>query len=167
MVKPAAAAARLPESFTAVFDHLYRHSFRAAFRLVGDRHEAEDIAQEACARACLHWPRLSKWADATPWAVRVASNLAIDHWRRRQRSQRAAGQHVPGVVTPSDARRLDLHRALESLPRRQRDVVVLRYVVDLTEAETAEALGCAPGTVKSHASRGLASLRDALEGDES
>jgi RNA polymerase sigma factor (sigma-70 family) len=69
------------------------------------------------------------------------------------------------VLEPADARRVDLHRALETLPKRQRDTVVLRYVVDLSEAETAEALGCARGTVKSHAARGLTALRAAL-GDE-
>ena len=153
--------ARLPESFTAAFPGLYTAAYRAAFRLLGNRAEAEDAAQEACARACLRWNRLTRNGSATPWVVRVATNLAIDQYRRRQRAQAETGS-APRAVDSADSRRLDLHRALETLTDRQRDVVVLRYVADLSEAQTAAALGCAPGTVKSHATRGLAALRAAL-----
>jgi RNA polymerase sigma factor (sigma-70 family) len=129
--------------------------------LLGNQQEAEDIAQEACARACMRWSRLSRQGTQRPWVVRVATNLAIDEYRRRQRA--LANRHVaPAQLESIDVRRIDLHRALEKLTRRQRDVVVLRYVVDLSEADTAAALGCAAGTVKSHAARGLAALRAAL-----
>jgi RNA polymerase sigma-70 factor (sigma-E family) len=158
-------AARLPESFTASFAGLYSSAFQAAYRLLGSRQEAEDVAQEACARACLRWNKLARYGTPKPWVVRVATNLAIDQYRRRQRAQ-AAAPGEPAPVEPVDARRVDLHRALSRLTRRQRDVVVLRYIADLSEADTAEALGCAPGTVKSHATRGLAALRAAL-GEES
>jgi len=66
---------------------------------------------------------------------------------------------VPGV----DAQRVDLQRALVALSPKQREVVILRYLVDLPEAEVAETLGCSVGTVKTHASRGLAALRKSLE----
>lgn len=153
---------RLPETFTAAFAGLYSSAFHAAYRLLGNRQEAEDVAQEACARACARWNRLTRHGDIPrPWVVRVATNLAIDQYRRRRRA--LAGESVaPKAVEAVDARRVDLHRALDQLTRRQRDVVVLRYVVDLSEADTAAALGCAPGTVKSHATRGLAALRAAL-----
>jgi RNA polymerase sigma-70 factor (ECF subfamily) len=154
-------AARLPESFTAAFPVLYADSYRAAFRLLGNRSEAEDVAQEACARACVRWGRLTRRDNASPWVVRVATNLAIDVYRRGVHAQ-AHGADAPGSVAAVDARRVDLNRALLTLTNRQRDVVVLRYVADLSEAETAQALGCAPGTVKSHATRGLAALRAAL-----
>lgn len=154
--------ARLPESFTASFAGLYSSAFHAAYRLLGNRQEAEDVAQEACTRACLRWNRLIKYGDTPkPWVVRVATNLAIDQYRRHQRAL-ANGSVAPTAVDAVDARRVDLHRALDQLTRRQRDVVVLRYVADLSEADTAAALGCAPGTVKSHATRGLAALRAAL-----
>src|SRR5690242_17593829 len=152
------AGTRLPATFEAEFPSLYPKAYRAAYRLLGNRQEAEDVAQEACARACIHWSKISRRADPVPWVVRVATNLAIDQWRKRQRAARH-GTPEPIVLESPDGRRVDLHRALETLPKRQRDTVVLRYVVDLTEAETAEALGCAPGTVKSHASRGLTALR--------
>ena len=157
----ASARARLPETFTAAFAGLYAGAFRAAYRLLGNRQEAEDVAQEACARACLRWNRLTRRGNPEPWVVRVATNLAIDQYRRR-RLARTREHVVPGLVEAVDARRIDLHRALDQLTRRQRDVVVLRYVVDLSEADTAAALGCAPGTVKSHATRGLAALRAAM-----
>ncbi len=154
--------ARLPESFTASFAGLYASAFQAAYRLLGNRQEAEDVAQESCARACLRWNRLTKHGySAKPWVVRVATNLAIDQYRRRQRAQ-AQDTVEPAAVDAVDARRIDLYRALDQLTRRQRDVVVLRYIADLSEADTADALGCAPGTVKSHATRGLAALRAAL-----
>ncbi len=154
--------ARLPETFTEAFAGLYASAFQAAYRLVGNRQEAEDVAQEACARACFRWNRLTRNGEVPkPWVVRVATNLAIDQYRRRQRLI-AADHVIPAAIEAVDARRIDLYRALDRLTRRQRDVVVLRYVVDLSEAETAAALGCAPGTVKSHATRGLAALRAAL-----
>ena len=155
------AGTRLPASFAAAFPILYPKAYRASYRLLGNRQEAEDVAQEACARACIHWTKITRKADPAPWVVRVATNLAIEQWRRRRRAARH-GSTETIVLEPADARRVDLHRALETLPKRQRDTVVLRYVVDLSEAETAEALGCAPGTVKSHAARGLTALRVAL-----
>jgi RNA polymerase sigma-70 factor (sigma-E family) len=166
MTGRSAAAAWLPDSFTRAFAGLYASSYRAAFRLLGNRQEAEDIAQEACARACMRWNRLTRRGAPEPWVVRVATNLAIDHYRRTRRDLARNGE-APTNVEPFDARRVDLHRALDQLTRRQRDVVVLRYVVDLSEADTAEALGCAPGTVKSHATRGLAALRAALREEDS
>src|SRR5271154_6904136 len=81
-----AAAERLPETFTAAFAGLYADAYRAAFRLLGNRAEAEDVAQEACARACMRWNRLARHENAAPWVVRVATNLAIDQYRRQQRA---------------------------------------------------------------------------------
>jgi RNA polymerase sigma-70 factor (sigma-E family) len=158
---PDRAAAAHADDFDASFDALYVAAYRAAFRLLGSRPDAEDAAQEACARACVRWRKVQRLDAPVAWVVRVATNIAIDRWRQLQRDA-ARAVDAPTEVPALDGRRVDLHRALESLPKRQRDVVVLRYVVDLSEAETAEALGCAPGTVKSHASRGIAALRAAL-----
>ena len=149
---------RLAPSFTEAFDTLYRGAYRTAYRLLGNRQEAEDVAQEACARACLRWSRLD---DPTAWVARVSANLALDRWRRLQTAAKHRAELIDLTVT-EDARRIDLHRALATLPERQRQVIVLRYLADLTEEQTAAAMGCAAGTVKSHASRGLAALRAAL-----
>ena len=157
-------SARLAPSFTEAFDALYLGAYRTAYRLLGDRQEAEDVAQEACARACLRWSRLD---DPAAWVARVSANLSLDRWRRLQTAAKHRAERVD-LTLPEDARRIDLHRALETLPGRQRQVIVLRYLADLTEDQTAAVLGCAVGTVKSHASRGLAALRTALgESEES
>ena len=154
-----ATSTRGPAGFAESFDDLHRATYQAAFKLLGRRHDAEDIAQEACARACLRWKRLE---HPNAWAVRVATNLAIDRWRRLQR-EAAAGTEQEKAVAPSDGMRIDLHRALAQLPKRQRDVVMLRYVADMSEAQTASALGLSPGTVQTHAARGLQALRTTLD----
>lgn len=137
------------------FRTLYRTAYAVAFQILGDRAEAEDIAQDTLARAYLSWWRVSGHAGA--WVARVAANLAIDRWRRRSRAPR------PQAAEPAQdlyaAERVDLVRALRSLPRRQREVVVLRYLADQSEEAVATALGCSVGSVKTHASRGLAALR--------
>jgi RNA polymerase sigma-70 factor (sigma-E family) len=149
---------KAPGGFVDEFAALHRATYQTAFKLLGDRHEAEDIAQEACARACLRWRRLD---NPEAWSVRVASNLAIDRWRRTQREN--VHTRTDDTVAPDDGVRIDLYRALAQLPRRQRETVVLRYIADLTEQQTAAALGCKPGTVKTHAARGLQALRATLD----
>lgn len=147
------------EGFVAAFEELYDCAYQHAYKLLGDRQEAEDLAQEACTRACLRWHRLD---DPRAWVVRVTTNLAFDRFRRL----RSAAKHLrlpPAPPVSPDDRHLDLHRALAKLPKRQREVVVLRYLTDFSEAQTAAALGCSPGTVKSHAARGLHALRVTLE----
>jgi RNA polymerase sigma-70 factor (sigma-E family) len=148
-------------SFERSFDGLYRLAYRVAFRILGDRPEAEDVAQETLARAVLRWSKLE--ARPEGWVSRVASNLAVDHYRRRARGRRALSGPI-GVVDDRMGERADLVAALRSLPRRQREVVVLRYLADFSEADVAAALGCSAGTVKTHASRGLAALRQRLGG---
>lgn len=152
--------------FDDAFPALFKSAYRVAYRLLGDREDAADTAQEACARACVRWRRLARGGDPTPWVVRVAGNLAIDRWHRRRT---AAAHPIPAPAATTTPDRVDLHRALATLTNRQRDVVVLRYFADLPEAAVAETLGCSVGTVKQHASRALASLRAALnaQGEES
>jgi RNA polymerase sigma-70 factor (sigma-E family) len=157
---PAPAAA---PSFEEVFPVLIRDAYRVAYRLLGDRGEAEDVAQEACARAYSRWSTVREHAE--PWTVRVASNLALDLLRARSRAARrneriAAEQSGSNGASSDD--RLDLYAALSKLPKRQRESVVLRYLGDLSEAQTADLMGCSVGSVKTHSSRGLAALREAL-----
>jgi RNA polymerase sigma-70 factor (sigma-E family) len=149
--------------FDAAFPALFRSAYRVAYRLLGDREDAADVAQEACARACVRWRRLARGGDPAPWVVRVSGNLAIDRWRRRRT---VASHPMPPATATTTPDRVDLHRALERLSARQREVVVLRYFADLPEAAVADALGCSVGTVKQHASRALAALRAALTEDE-
>lgn len=153
-----------PSSFVEAFPVLWRAGYRVAYRLLGSRDDAADCAQEACTRACMRWARLARGGDATPWVVRVAANLAIDRWRRRRPMVEVAAQAARDSAAAAGDR-IDLHRALAELPRRQRQVVVLRHVADLTEADVAATLGISLGSVKQHAARGLAALRVALGED--
>lgn len=150
-------------TFDDAFPDLFRAGYRVAFRLLGDREDASDVAQEACARACARWERLVRRGDPTPWVIHVSGNLAIDRWRRRRTE---SGHRPRAELADGIPDRVDLHRALAALPRRQREVVVLRFVADLREADVADVLGCGIGTVKTHASRGLAALRAALDAHE-
>jgi RNA polymerase sigma-70 factor (ECF subfamily) len=140
-------------SFDGMFAELFRSAYRVAFRLLGSREDAADCAQEACARACADWRKLSRRGSPVPWVVRVSSNLAIDRWRRTRTAQAHDTSTALAALDP-DPERLDLYRALDALPRRQRDVVVLRYFADMTEADVAAELDCSVGTVKSNAARG-------------
>jgi RNA polymerase sigma-70 factor (sigma-E family) len=146
--------------FEEVFPDLFRLAYRVSFRVLGDRGDAEDVAQEALARTHVRWAKLRD--NPQGWVVTVSTNLAIDRLRRRRRTVESGGEPV-ALVEMHLSERIDLARALRRLPRRQRQVVVLRYLADWPELEVADALGCSPGTVKSHASRGLAHLRHHLE----
>ena len=149
------------QSFEERFDELWAIAYRVAYRVLGSRPEAEDAAQEALVRTCLKWRRAEGHAE--PWVATVASRVAIDAWRRRQRRPSESGAALVGDGLALVEDRVQLNEALRSLPRRQREVVVLRYLADLPEATVAAALGCTAGTVKQHASRGLAGLRRQLE----
>jgi RNA polymerase sigma-70 factor (sigma-E family) len=146
--------------FEERFDALYRLAYRVSFRVLGDRGDAEDVAQDALARAHLRWDRLSGQPEG--WVVTVATNLAIDRHRHRRRRPVPRRGEALGLVEIHLAERVDLARALRRLSRRQREVVVLRYLADWSERDVADALGCSPGAVKVHATRGLAALRELL-----
>lgn len=156
-----------PTDFDEAFDVLVALAYRVAYRILGDREEARDVAQEALTRAFSRWSRVRGYAPA--WVSRVAANLALDRVRRVGVAARAPR---PAEAVPSDAAevvalRAELVDGLAALPRRQREVVVLRHLADRSEAEVAELLGCSVGSVKRHGHRGLAALRLALvdEGD--
>lgn len=146
-------------SFDERFDALANLAYRVAYRLIGDRGEAENVAQEALARAVVRWDRIAGYDEA--WVTRVTTNLAIGYWRRHRRDVQPPAEHVAAVEHVAE--RMDLARALRRLPKRQRQVLALRYLADLTEAQTAERMGCSVGTVKQHASRALRAMRDLLD----
>jgi RNA polymerase sigma-70 factor (ECF subfamily) len=144
-------------------DELYECAFSVARRLLGDSHEAADCAQEATARALSRWPRISSYAQ--PWVVRVSSNLAIGILRKRSRL--VVGLPDLGIPALSGlldgaASRLDVRAGLMALPLRQRQVLVMRYIGDLTEEETARALSVSIASVKTHHRRGIDRLRRML-----
>jgi len=147
-------------NYEEAFDDLSTLAYRVAYRILGSREDAEDVAQEALIRTGLAWRRARAYAEA--WVAKVAAGLAIDLWRRRQRRP---AELLPEAPDPFKAveERTALNMALTSLSRRQREVVVLRYLADMPEARVAAVLRCSEGAVKQHASRGLAALRRQLD----
>lgn len=146
-------------SFEDEFDELAGLAYQMAFRVLGSRADAEEVAQDTMTKAYMRWRRVQH--HARPWVCRVAANGALGRVRRRARRlpDRDEASHVQTVDV---ADRLDLQRLLRSLSRRQRDVVVLRYLADMSEADVAAELGISVGSVKRHAHRGINTLRKAL-----
>jgi RNA polymerase sigma-70 factor (sigma-E family) len=143
---------------------------RTAYLLVADHGHAEDLLQTALLRALQHW----RAARAAPEAyVRQALlNLCRDNWRRARVRPRelpllAGAENAAALDGPADqvGQRRELVAALAQLPMAQRAVIVLRFVEDLSVAQTAQSLGISEGTVKSYTSRAIAKLRDLLDSD--
>lgn len=132
---------------------------RAAFLLTGDWATAQDLVQHACAAT---WPRFEDLDHPEAFARTVMARSAASWWRRRWRGEIPHGQlpePAPDDPWPDVDRAAAVQRALLALPPRQRAVVVLRFLDDLSEAETAAALGWPVGTVKSTTARALSALR--------
>ena len=128
----------------------------------GDRHVAEELAQEALVRLCQHWPEVR---DGNPgaWLTTVAMNLGRSMFRRRAAGRRAMARHGGDdlVVDRDDATVLAVRAAVAALPRRQREAVIHRHFLGHSVRESAAAMDCAEGTVKSLTHRAMAALREA------
>ena len=125
---------------------------------------AEDAVAEAFARAWASWPKVRRLDQPRAWVVRTAVNADISWWRRRRRE--VVGPAVPDALAEDPSHPTDLVAAIRALPPRQREVVVLRYLLDLDTAATAEWLGIAPGTVRSTLHHALDALRVHLTQEE-
>jgi RNA polymerase sigma-70 factor (sigma-E family) len=137
---------------------------RMAYLLTGDHGQAEDLLQSALLKTYRHWGRVSKYDAPTAFVRRVMINELVSRRRRWREQPVASLPDRPAQAARDDIAQADtrdeLWRAIGGLPSRTRAVLVLRYWEDLSEADTAAALGCSVGTVKSQASRGLARLRE-------
>ena len=138
---------------------------RTAYLLTGDHHDAEDLVQSALIKVVPKWARIQDSPE--PYVRRVLARESVNRWRGRR------WREVPTEVLPEPmhqdadlADRIGLLEDLRSLSPRQRAVIVLRYFDDLTEADTAAALGISVETVKSHARDALARLRNQQSGEE-
>jgi RNA polymerase sigma-70 factor (sigma-E family) len=158
------------ESFAAfVREHGERH-LRVAVLLTGDWHAAEDLVQASLIKLYRVWPRMDlTGGDPDAYLRRVIVNTQRSWWRARWRRETPVAELPESAAGDDDADRRALasviRQALGELPRRQRAVLVLRYLEDLPEAEVASLLGCSVGSVKTHAHRGLRALRAKLTGD--
>ena len=154
-------------------DH-YTSLVRLATLVVGDVGLAEQLTQDAFVKLQLRWGGLRRLDRAPAYLRSAVLNGARSHLRRRKVSDRfdARRTAAPAVVTPESAALGSAENervvsALRRLPERQREAVVLRYYLDLPEAEIAAAMGVSGGSVKSHLHRGLASLAHHLGEDHS
>jgi len=159
----------------ADFDNFVAHNtdalLRTAYLIVWDLPEAEDLVQETLLKVAGRWHRVRRMEHPASYARRILVNLALSGSDRRNRRRRELTGDAPpdrgyelSGSSESDAidAQDELMRALAALPPRQRTVLVLRYFLDLPEAEVAAAMKCSLGTVKSTASRGLARLEQTL-----
>jgi RNA polymerase sigma-70 factor (ECF subfamily) len=149
-------------------------AFRLAYLVAGDAADAEDAVADGLAKAWLALPRFRRGAPFRPWLLEIVANEARNRrrsaGRRARLALRSAAQLRPGDAAPSpEAALLDaetragLLAAVNALRDEEREVVACRYFLELSEAETAAALGIRPGTVKSRLSRALGRLRASLE----
>ena len=164
-------AANPTQAVAELFLGHHRRLVGLASLLVDDRQTAEDVVQDAFAGLHRHWSRLRDPEAAVGYLNRAVVNGSRDTLRRRRRAGTAMLQLVPrsgelssaehDVVAHQDADRL--WAAVTALPTRQRQVLVLRYYLDQSESEIAETLNVSRGSVKRHASRGIAALARAWE----
>ncbi|UDY34045.1 SigE family RNA polymerase sigma factor [Dermatobacter hominis] len=150
------------EEFRAFYERMHDRALRTARRLIGNEAVAEDLSAEALARAYARWGQVRSHPNPDAWLLRVVGNLAIDHVRRERRTgPEPRTEHVASDRPDDDAvLRVDLARAVHKLSNRQQEVVVMRYLVDLSEDQVATSLGMSTGSVKTHLSRASGRLRD-------
>ncbi len=163
------SGASVPPDFESYVAARRRHLRRTAYLLCGDWDRAEDVVQDALTRLYVHWHRASRTDDLDAYVRRSLVNAFLAEGRRPWRRERSTETlPVTAYADPSGAAddRDQLRRALGGLGASQRAVVVLRYWDDLSVEQTADALGCSTGNVKSQAARGLARLREVLTDPE-
>lgn len=162
------------DSFEAAYSDLFIPAMRLAYRLVGDITRAEDLAAEALARTYSRWEEVNGLEYRDAWVMRITTNLALDSLRRDRSLAKALAQMAglrEDVAEPASglsdetAVRLALAEALRKLPRRQREVIVLRYLCEFDSRKIAGLLKMKESTIRTHVQRGLTALRGLLATD--
>jgi RNA polymerase sigma-70 factor (sigma-E family) len=153
---------RVDEEFAAFVRAVLPELLRFGVAVAGSRTDAEDLVQGALESTGRRWRHVRGQGDATGYVKRAMVNAHISRWRRLRRERLTHTAPALATVIGDLPFEGPMWAALAGLPPRQRAVLVLRYYEDLTEVEIAAVLGCAPGTVKSQASKALAHLRRTL-----
>ena len=158
--------ASAPTDFTDYVRAHQRALARFAYLLTGDAHLAEDLVQSALAKVYRRWDDISRMDAPDAYVRRVMVNEHATWWRRAWRRRERTDSDLVSLrapAAPSEARHdADLWARVQTLSPRQRAAIVLRFYEDLSEAQTAEILGCSVGSVKTHTSRALAALRRSM-----
>ncbi|ANH36798.1 RNA polymerase sigma-E factor [Nocardioides dokdonensis FR1436] len=156
--------ARRDAEFTEYLAARQAALLRTAYLVCGDRHQAEDVLQTALAKLYLSWDKVRDRGALDAYVRRIVVNETTSAWRRPWHRRERATDALPETAAHHDAydegRSAALWAVVRSLPPKARAVVVLRYYEQLTEAETAQALGVSTGTVKSQCNRAMALLRE-------
>lgn len=155
----------VPDEFEMFCEREWPRLVGALSLYCGDRFVAEEVAQEALARACERWSRVSQMAAPGAWVHRVAVNAANSRFRRSRAERRALSRrHTDGVsVDPDGGEAVAIRRAVASLPDRQRRALVLRFFSDLSVAQTAAAMDVSESAVWSLTYRAMQTLRDRFD----
>ncbi|HSF26073.1 MAG TPA: SigE family RNA polymerase sigma factor [Actinomycetes bacterium] len=156
------------EAVTALYTAHYRSLVRLSALLLREQGAAEEVVQDAFVAMHGAWRRLRDPDKSLAYLRRTVVNRSRSALRRRRTAEKYAPAPMPDAASAEHHALVALEhqavvRALHTLPTRQRETLVLRYYADLSEAEIAEAMGISRGAVKSHASRGMATLRSTLE----
>lgn len=153
------------DSPDALFRGEYERLSRALTLITGDVHLAEEAVQEAFARLCLNWARVSEYEDQAAWVRRVAVNRARDHHRFLLRKARFLLRLADSAPAMEPAASMDprVAEVIRNLPLKQRTAIALFYLADLSLADVAGAMSISEGAVKRHLSRARDSLRAILE----
>lgn len=153
--------------FAPFFDATWSRTVACAYAITGDLAAAEDVAQDAYARAWTRWQHVEQYEDPAAWVRRVATNQAISGWRRARTAVKQALSQRRTEDHPSpDENTIVLVAALRELPAAQRRALVLHHLAGLPVAEVAQVEGCPTGTIKARLSRGRAALADLLRDDD-
>jgi len=154
------------DGFAVFYASSYHRLLGQLFAVTGDLAEAENVLQEAYARAFVRWSRVRGYDRPEAWVRRVAINLAAMADRSLRRRARALLRLGPPPLVPElSPEAIDLHDALRALPLGQRQVIVLHHLVGLPVEEIAGELRLAPGTVKSRLARGRTAMAGTLQPD--
>jgi RNA polymerase sigma-70 factor (ECF subfamily) len=162
-----------PEAFAELVERTHRHVYTLAYRLVGDRHEAEDVAQEAYLRVHRSLRSFRGESSFRTWLYRVVANVAMSHLRRRGRFGDLGDEpdlvvRVAETPTDDEASEVDrdeLRRALAMLPDAQRVAVLMKDAYGFSCQEIADEMGVSEGAVKVRLHRARKRLKDLLYGE--
>jgi RNA polymerase sigma-70 factor (sigma-E family) len=158
---------RRAAEFSSFYAAYRDQCLRAVLASTGGSDAAEEMVAEAFARAWAAWGKVSRYRSPQAWVVRTALNAGVSSWRKRRREVLLESCQIPDEVSAADetsarARESAVMDVLARLPQRQRQIVALRFFLDLDTPTTAKVLGIAPGTVTAHLARAMATLRDEL-----
>jgi RNA polymerase sigma-70 factor (ECF subfamily) len=165
MVHRAGSPDEPDDAFEALFRREFQSISRTAYLIVGDWEVAREVSQDAFVQVLRHWEKVKEMESPGGWVRRVAIRKAVRSRRRETRGRALEHAAAPTLVGEPNLANLDVHRALLTLPRRQRAAIALRYLEDRPVSEIAALLGCGEVTVRTHLARGRKAMAERLGED--